>query len=142
MLVLIIIVSKYKPPDHLTSSFALFWIWDISLEDINLSCCYIKQKQEPGSPRFLVGFVARSLVFCVVCCRSVFVILTFFFCRCIHYFLCFDSRLMITLLGIFEYVIWFFSHLKISVVQKFICLNYIKLCCYVPLVIWPTKNKR
>jgi len=32
--VLIIIVTKYKPRHHLTSSFAIFWIWDISSEDI------------------------------------------------------------------------------------------------------------
>jgi len=53
-----------------------------------------------SSPVFSGVRVARALVFCVVFCRSLFILLSFFFWSL--YCLSFDLRLQITLFGIFN----------------------------------------
>ena len=55
--------------------------------------------KHPGSPTVVSGIrVARSLVFCVIFCRSLYVLLSLFFCSlyCLAFY---DLRLLITLLG-------------------------------------------
>ena len=94
------------------------------------------QEHRSSPPIFRDVRVSLSLVFCLVLCRSLFVLLSF--CAWTLYYLSFDFRLLITSLvsSTFPCMSSFILILRLSFVFMFIllliclCLTEIKLSCF------------
>jgi len=83
-----------------------------------------------GAAKFTAGFsgdpVAESLVFCVLFCRSLFIVCPFSFGHCVV--LSFDLRLLITHFGIFKPFLWMGTKVNASSIPKCDEVYSVQLC--------------